>query len=213
VNLTVIVGALLLSAGPLWKLLGNHVLTLVHESGHAVTAIAVGSFDVRVRVQPDGSGVTDSIGPSNGVLSGLAGFTSPSILGLVLLWASYAVAPTVVLVGCLILLVAILVLMIRSIFGALLAAALASGTALTYLYGTAWTQQTATSIAAWLLLLGAVRNTLTLARVKEDDDDDAANLEKRVGLPRGFWVYFFVLFSLASLALAVWGTLGFPTRF
>jgi len=207
----VAVGALLLSVGPLWRLLGNHVLTLVHESGHAVTAVAVGSIWVRVRIFSNGSGDTESTGTTNGVLGSLAGFTAPSLVGLVLLWAADQLPPAPVLVGCLGFLLAMALLMIRSAFGALLALGMASSTALTYLYASTWGQRTAISICAWLLLVGAVRNTLSLAKVKEDDDDDAANLEESAGLPRGFWVWFFLVFSLAALLLAIWGTLGFPT--
>jgi hypothetical protein len=103
-----------------WRRARN-VVTIVHEGGHAVTALLTGRRLTGIRLHSDTSGLTLSVGKPRGpgmVATAAAGYLSPSLVGLVgvgllavdqvtvLLWAA-----TVVLVGMLV--------MVRNLYGAL----------------------------------------------------------------------------------------------
>lgn len=193
----------LLTCGLLWRAAGSHVLTLVHESGHALVAILLGSVRITVRVNPDGSGRTDYWGPTEGLVSSLAGYLSPPMLGLLVLWVSQHLPSGVLLVGLLPAL-AVVLLMIRSWFGLVLVLALVAVDVLGLLYATPWGRREAVVVLGWVLLVGSLRNTGELLRGGDDDDDDAAILAERGRLPRRFWVVLFFVVSVLAMGLALW---------
>lgn len=72
----------------LWRPLWNptrHVVTLAHEAGHALAAVATGRRLTGIRLHSDTSGLTLSRGRPRGpgmIVTAAAGFLAPALLGL-----------------------------------------------------------------------------------------------------------------------------------
>lgn len=191
---------------PVWRLARNGI-TIAHEGGHALAALLAGRRLSGIRLHSDTSGVTLSRGRPSGpgmVLTLLAGYLTPSLLGLggaallatgrvgLLLWASVA------------LLVAMLLWM-RNLYGLL--AVLIAGVGV---FAISWYAEPDVQAAfgygfVWFLLLGGVRPIGELqgrrwrGRARDSDADQLAAI---TWLPGLLWVVFFGLANLATLAAA-----------
>ena len=83
-----LVGAALALVPPVWRYT-RHVVTLVHEAGHAMVALLTGRRLNAVRLHSDTSGHTISSGRPRGpgmVAMAAAGYLAPSALGLACIW-------------------------------------------------------------------------------------------------------------------------------
>jgi Peptidase M50B-like len=206
--LVVVTGVLALVAvawRPAWTLARNAV-TIAHEGGHALVAIACGRRLRGIRLHSDTSGLTVSSGRPAGagmVFSLAAGYVTPSLLGLAGAGLLGLGRITLLLWVSLVLLFAVLV-MIRNGYG--IVAVLAVG-ALVFLVS--WfaspTAQAAFAYAGvWFLLLGGVRPVGELQRLRSrgyapsSDADQLAHLTRVPGL---LWVAVFGLMNVAVLAL------------
>ena len=108
---------------------GRHGVTAVHEAGHALVALLAGRRLRSIRLNRDSSGETVSVGRSGGpgvVLTLLAGYPAPSLVGLSGVWAArhdhveaWVLVLLVVLGGTLFLL--------RNVFGAVVMLAVLAG--------------------------------------------------------------------------------------
>ena len=194
--------ALVLLPG-VWPLT-RHVVTVAHEGGHAVAAVLSGRRLTGIRLHSDTSGLTLSRGRPRGigmVVTLLAGYTGPAVLGLgcaVLLAQGRAVA----LLWGLLLLLALLLLQIRNLFG--LWVVLVCGLALVAV--TSWAPQSAQSAVAWtltwFLLFAAPRTVVELGRSRRGGagrTSDADQLGRLTHLPGGVWVVVFGILTLAAV--------------
>jgi hypothetical protein len=186
------------------------VVTIAHEGGHALVALAVGRRLEGVRVHRSTAGLTVSAGQASGpgiVATAAAGYLAPPLLGLgtaALLAAGY-------LAGALLLslvLLAGLALMIRNAYGIVAVITVAAAVALVIWRGTPLVQAAFGSAMAWFLLLGGIRPVLELqqsrrrSRVPRTDADQLARL---TGVPAGVWVTLFALVAGGALVLsAAW---------
>ena len=186
----------------------RHVVTLVHEAGHALVAVLTGRRLNGIRLHTDTSGLTVSSGRPRGpgmIATAAAGYLAPAVLGLTVIalvdsghtaWAIYAALAVLgAMLG-----------FIRNWFGLLVV--LLSGAAVGLLVWRAPddVQTFAASTVAWFLLLAAPRATVDLwshrrrARTRTTDADVLARL---TFLPAPVWNALFVLLTLAALAAAV----------
>lgn len=186
-------------------LVSRNVVTIAHEGGHALMALATGRRLAGVRLHASTAGETLSAGKPYGpgmVLTTAAGYTAPSLLGLGAAALLAAGHPIAMLLVSLVLLAG-LTLAMRNGYG-LAAAAVAGLTVLVVCWFASPLIQAAFAYCAtWFLLLGAVRPVLELQRtrrrgVRATDADDLARL---TGLPGILWVGAFGLVALAALAL------------
>jgi hypothetical protein len=191
---------------PVWRLTRNAV-TIAHEGGHALVALCTGRRLSGIRLHADTSGVTVSYGRPRGpgmVLTAMAGYTAPALLGVAgaaLLGAGHI---TALLWACVALL-ALMLLMIRNVFGLL--ALLATGAVVFVVtwYATSQVQAAFADFAVWFLLFGGVRPVFELqwqrsrGRAPQSDADQLAEL---TGVPGLAWV---LLFGLIALGAAVLG--------
>ena len=70
---------------PAWSIT-RHLVTLVHEAGHAAVAVLTGRRLNGIRLHTDTSGLTVSSGKPRGpgmIATAAAGYLAPSVLGLV----------------------------------------------------------------------------------------------------------------------------------
>jgi hypothetical protein len=208
-----ILGTGLLAAGAVasrraWPV-ARTVVTIAHEGGHALAAVATGRRLHGVRVLHTSAGVTVTAGSPSGpgiILTALAGYVAAPLLGL----GGAALLASGHLLGVLLLGLAGLAglaFVIRNAFGVL--AVLAAGAAIVAVL---W--QRSALLAAllgyamtWLLLFGGVRPVLELSRDRRRQrgpSNDADQLARLTGLPGGLWTGLFGLVAVGALALGGW---------
>lgn len=181
------------------------VVTVCHEAGHAVAATLSGRSLEGIRVHSDTSGVTLTRGKPTGVgmvFTLLAGYPAASLVGL----AAATVAGAGHAVGMLWLMVALLALMllkIRNVHGALVVVALGAVVGLATWYAPTDILVWLAHWLAWLLLLSGPRPVLELAMSRRltTSGSDAAQLARLTHLPRMFWITLWLGFTVAALAL------------
>nr|WP_296063695.1 M50 family metallopeptidase [uncultured Actinoplanes sp.] len=189
------------AAGPLWRYT-THAITVAHEGGHALFGVLFGRGITYIKVMRGGNGAT---GFSGGgwfavFFSFLAGYLGPSIFGLAGAWMLvHDIAPRAVLLTSLAL-VAILLLMVRNLFG--FVAVPMTGAILWALAmrADAAQQMVAAHIWVWFLLMGGVRQIPELYKEWADrGEPDTDVLAGQTGLSTAFFVALFWAGSLAAL--------------
>lgn len=189
---------LVLLAWPAVRLL----VTVCHEAGHAVVALLVGRSLRGIRLHSDTSGLTVSRGRPTGpgmVATLFAGYPAASLVGLGAAWlvgAGHASGLLWLLTAAL----ALMLLAIRNLHGALVV--LAGGTAVAlaswYLPGPVLALL-ATGLA-WLLLLAAPRPVVELL-TRPRPGSDAAQLAALTRVPRLLWLLAWLALAVAALVL------------
>ncbi len=196
-------------ARPLWRIARNAV-TIAHEGGHGLAAIATNRKLTGIRLHSDTSGLTLSWGRPTGpgmILTVLAGYPAPALLGLGCAALLAADRITLLLWLAIVLLLALLV-RIRNAFGFLSVLLTGGAFFLVSWFGTPQVQAGFAYLGAWFLLFGAVRPVLELQRQRrygEAHDSDADQLARLTGVPGLAWITLFLVTALAALALgATW---------
>jgi hypothetical protein len=191
-----------------WRI-SRHVVTIAHECGHALTALFTGRRLSAIRLHSDTSGLTVSAGRPTGpgmIATSMAGYLTPSLLGLlgavlltsgritVMLWAALAV-------------LAAMLVMIRNVFGVVSVI-----TTIGIIFAVSWfasaqTQAAFAYFSVWLLLAGGVRPIVELQRMRRRgqlSNSDADQLARLTPLPGLFWVAFFWIGTVAALLFGGW---------
>jgi hypothetical protein len=182
----------------------RHLVTLLHEVGHALVGRLVGRRVRGVRLHSDMSGLTVSHGRPRGpgmVATLLAGYPAPAavgLLGALLLGAGYAAG----LLWALVLTCTVLLALVRNLYGlwvVLLTGAVVAGLSWSapgpVVTGTAY-------LVVWGLLLAAPRSVMEMQRARRgrhDRTSDADQLADLTGLPAGAWIALFWLTCVAAL--------------
>lgn len=199
---------------PIWSV-SRHLVTLVHEAGHALVAVATGRRLNGIRLHTDTSGLTVSSGKPRGpgmIATAAAGYLAPAVLGLVAVllvdgghtaWALYAGLVTL----------ALLLAFIRNWFGLVVVILSGAAVALVIWRAPERIQDLGALAFAWFLLIAAPRTAIDLwghrrrVRTRTTDADILARLTI---LPAAVWNAVFVLLTVAALAAAVW-VVGLPS--
>ncbi|MGW8766650.1 M50 family metallopeptidase [Streptomyces sp. NPDC055815] len=187
----------------LW-LLARNAITIAHEGGHGIVALAMRRRLEAIRLHSDTSGLTVTRGRPTGlgvVLTLAAGYPAAPLLGLggaallgtghvtLLLWIATA------------LLLALLV-MVRNAYG-VLTVVLTGGTfvLVSWLAGPE-VQSVFAYAVVWFLLLGGVRPAFELQRKRRHGgapDSDADQLARLTQVPAGVWLLFFHTVAISAL--------------
>lgn len=203
--LTAVLALVLVWAPGVWPVT-RHVVTIAHESAHAVVALLSGRKLNGIRLHSDTSGLTVSAGRTSGpgmILTTAAGYVGPAALGLAAA-AMLANHRAVGLLWALLILLALLLIQVRNWFG--LWSVLASAAVV---FAVSWWLQPQVQSAfayslAWFLLLAAPRPVLELqsqrrrAGATRSDADQLARLTR---VPAILWVGFFLVVTIGALAL------------
>lgn len=183
---------------------GRHVVTLVHEAGHALAAVLTGRRLDGIRLHRDTSGLTTSIGRPRGpgmVLTALAGYLAPSALGLAALWLQ-STGRTAWALWLALGIVAAMVVFIRNWFGLLIVALAGAAVAVLVWRSAETTQAVAVQAAAAFLLVGGPRTCVELwparrrSRARTSDADVLARLTH---VPAAVWNVLFVVLTTVAL--------------
>jgi hypothetical protein len=195
-----------------WRVSRN-VITIAHEGGHALAAVATGRRLHGIRLHADTSGLTLSAGRPSGpgmVLTLFTGYVAPSLIGLAGAWILGGNRITLLLWVAVLLLAAMLV-MIRNLYGALavvLTMAVLIGLSI---YAEPRLQAAFAYAGVWFLLIGGVRPVGELQRLRSRGRlpvSDADQLARITHLPGLFWVGVFGLVNLAALVAGALLLLG-----
>jgi Peptidase M50B-like len=182
------------------------VVTIVHESGHALVALATGRRLAGVRLYRSTAGVTESAGKATGpgiVLTSAAGYPAPPLLGLgaaALLSAGHL---TALLLLSLVLLAGLLIA-IRNAYGMLAVLVTGGAIAAVSLLAAPVVQAGFGYVMTWFLLLGGVRPVIELQGERRGGTrrTDADQLARLTRVPGAVWVMIFGLLAVAALAVS-----------
>jgi hypothetical protein len=193
----------------------RHLVTLVHEAGHAAVAVLTGRRLNGIRLHTDTSGLTVSSGKPRGagmIATAAAGYLAPSALGLgSVLLVEHGHTASALYAGLATL--AVMLLYIRNWFGLLVVALSGAAVGLLIWRAPDHVQDFAALTFAWFLLVAAPRTTLDLwahrrrVRTRTTDADVLARLTI---LPAAGWNAIFLLLTSAGLLGAV-RIAGWPT--
>lgn len=185
----------------------RHVVTLVHEAGHAITAVATGRRLSGVRLNADTSGLTVSRGRSRGpgmIATAAAGYLAPAAAGLGAVTLAGSGHTEVALIGTLAVLGA-LVLFIRNWFGLAVVALAALAVAALVWRAPDGLRDLAALTVGWFLLLGAPRASVELwghRRRQRGRTSDADVLARLTHVPAAVWNLVFIALTAAAAVLA-----------
>lgn len=201
--LTLAAACTLLLPRQVWPITRN-LITVAHEGGHALAAWCCGRRLAGIQLHSDTSGVTVSAGHPTGpgmVLTAFAGYVAPALFGLgaAALLAHGRILATL---WALTLLLALMLLLIRNLYGGLVV--LITGAAV---FAVSWwtppvIQTGFVSLLTWFLLLASPRPVYELhlkRRAGEAPTSDADQLAALTGIPGLAWTFLFALVTLGSL--------------
>ena len=203
---------LVLAVPQLWHI-SRHVITIVHEAGHAAVGALLGRDVKGIRLHADTSGLTTSSGSAKRLplaMVSFSGYTAPAVLGLggaALLRAGHPYA----LLWTMVVVLVVVLFFIRNFYGFLVM--VVSISAFGWL---AWAAPDAWRIgvaygAAWLLLLGAVRAVVELHGSRGaagGGGSDADALARVTRVPGMVWVALFWLVTASCAVGGAWLMLG-----
>lgn len=196
---------LIVLAGTSWRL-ARHVLTIVHEGGHALAAVLVGRRLQRILLHSDTSGLTVSRGKRTGpgmVFTALAGYPAPALLGLLFAGLIAVDQMSAVLVVAAVGVFGVLV-MVRNFYGVFTIVLVAAVLATVAFLGTPNVVAAFVYTITWVLLLGSVRPVLELQgkrRMRSVHDSDADQLARLTGVPAALWILVLVVLALGCLVV------------
>lgn len=197
------VALLLVLSGAPWRMARN-VITIVHEAGHALIAVLAGRRLQGIKLHSDTSGVTVSRGKPEGpgmVLTALAGYPAPGILGLAFASLLAAGCITVLLALAALLLLGVLV-MVRNAYGVLSVVLTAAGLAVVALVAGPQVQAWFIYLITWFLLFGGLRPVIELQikrRRGAARDSDADQLARLTGVPAALWMLMLGVLAVTCL--------------
>jgi hypothetical protein len=206
---TLAAAALLVAYGPAWRVL-RHVVTIAHEGGHAAVATLTGRSLQGVRLHSDTSGLTISSGRPRGpgvVFTLLAGYPAPALVGLAGAFALSNDRVRLTLV-CAVLLLLVMLLQIRNVFGVVSVVATGAVLLLVTGYAPSAVQAAAAYLLTWFLLLASPRTIAELHRSRAGRRAPTSDVDQLAALthvPAVVWTFLMALTTVGALGLAmVW---------
>lgn len=205
VLVTALIALVVVAVRPLWRVARN-VITIAHEGGHALVALLTGRKLRGIRLEFDTSGLTLSSGRPSGpgmVLTLMAGYLAPSLVGLAGAWILGGNRITLLLWVAVVLLLLMLI-NIRNLFGAI--SVIATGAVVFFVswYASPQVQAAFAYVGVWFLLVGGVRPVGELQRLRSRGRmpaSDADQLAHQTMVPALFWVGLFGLVNIAVLVI------------
>ena len=212
VLVTALIALAVVAVRPLWRVARN-AITIAHEGGHALMALLTGRRLRGIRLEFDTSGLTLSAGRPTGpgmILTLLAGYIAPSLIGLAGAWILGGNRITLLLWLAVVLLLLMLI-NIRNAFGVLSVIVTGAIVVAVSWYASPQVQAAFAYAGVWFLLIGGVRPVGELQKLRSRGrmrDSDADQLARLTHMPAFFWVFLFGLVSVAVLAVGTFMLAG-----
>lgn len=206
-SLIIGVVVLVLTWSPVGYTLVRHLVTLVHEAGHALVAVVMGRRLAGIRLHSDTSGLTISKGRARGlgmVMTLLAGYPAPAVVGL----AGALVLGTGHAAGLLwgfLLACVVMLLLVRNLYGLWVILVTGAGLFAVMAWAPDHILMGSAHVLVWSLLLAAPRSVVELQRERRrrrttSDADQLAGLTR---IPAMIWISLFWLVCVAALVASV----------
>jgi len=212
VLVTALIALVVVAFRLLWRVARN-AITIAHEGGHALVALLTGRKLRGIRLEFDTSGLTLSAGRPTGpgmMLTLLAGYIAPSLVGLAGAWILGGNRITLLLWAAVVLLLLMLI-NIRNAFGVVSVVVTGGIVLAVSWYASPQVQAAFAYTGVWFLLIGGVRPVGELQKLRRRgrmSGSDADQLAGLTHLPAVFWVFFFYLVTLAALVIGVFMLAG-----
>ena len=176
--------------------MARHIGVIAHEGAHAFVGSSLGWTVDCVRLNRDGTGSTDrSGGHGSGMAVTFVGYLGPSAFGLLAaVLIAHGLIVAVLWTGLILLF--ILLLSVRGMFGFMLVAGTGVLLFLVVRSAPAFIEAVTAYALSWILLLGGVRQVLEHGT----NAGDAGTLRQVTHLPRILWVTVWVIGSVLALA-------------
>lgn len=200
--------ALVVTWSPLGYRLVRHLVTLVHEAGHALIAVLVGRRLSGIRLHSDTSGLTLSKGKPRGpgmIATLLAGYPAPALVGLggaLLLGAGHAAG----MLWALLATCALMLVLIRNFYGLWVLLVTGAGLAALVWLAPEEILVGAAYLLVWSLLLAAPRSVVEMQyqrRRRGSRSSDADQLASLTRVPAVIWIGLFWLVCIAALLAGI----------
>lgn len=178
----------------------NHIVTLIHELGHALSSIILRGEIKSIRIEPDGSGSTISghaltVGYKfNRILVLLSGYSFPLFLGVALL--AIAFINPIINFWILGILALMSLLFIRNLFGLFIVLIFVASTLTLFI-----PELPLPFVPAFLgslIFVGGWKDLILISKavwIKKAQDSDFNLLEGETGVNAKFWVVFFYIYN------------------
>jgi Peptidase M50B-like len=206
VVLTAVAALAVVAAGRLWHLFRN-AITIAHEGGHALVAVLCGRRLRSIRLHSDTSGLTVTRGRPTGfgmVLTLMAGYLFPSLIGIG--GAALLAAHRVTLgLWIYIVLLLLMLLMIRNLYGVLTVIITGGVAFLVSWYASTQVQAVFAYFAVWLLLIGGVRPLFELAGQRRRREVSGSDVDQLAGLTHIAGIVWLAVFTIVTCVLLVFG--------
>jgi hypothetical protein len=212
VLITALLALVVVAFRPLWRIARN-AITIAHEGGHALVALLTGRKLRGIRLEFDTSGLTLSAGRPTGpgmMLTLLAGYLAPSLIGLAGAWILGGNRITLLLWVAVVLLLLMLI-NIRNVFGAVSVVITGVIVFAVSWYASPQVQAAFAYAGVWFLLMGGVRPVGELQRLRSRGrmpESDADQLGYITHVPAIVWVGLFGLVNLAALVIGTFMLAG-----
>jgi Peptidase M50B-like len=212
VLITALLALVVVAFRPLWRIARN-AITIAHEGGHALVALLTGRKLRGIRLEFDTSDLTLSAGRPTGpgmMLTLLAGYLAPSLIGLAGAWILGGNRITLLLWVAVVLLLLMLI-NIRNVFGAVSVVITGVIVFAVSWYASPQVQAAFAYAGVWFLLIGGVRPVGELQRLRSRGrmpESDADQLGYITHVPAIFWVGLFGLVNLAALVIGTFMLAG-----
>lgn len=184
-----------------WPLVRG-LVTICHEAGHAVVALLVGRRLSGIKLHSDTSGLTLTRGKPTGlgmIATLFAGYPAAAVVGLGAAWLA-GVGYAAGLLWALVVLLALMLLKIRNLYGVWVVVATAVVIGVVTWFAPPFVTSWLALGLAWLFLLAAPRPVLEVARNRAPGTD-AAQLARVSWIPRLGWVALWLVLTVAALVI------------
>lgn len=171
------------------------LVTVAHEAGHAAASLVFGTGFQGIHINADGTGHTHATARSvvGAIPIGLVGYAAPSATGLLIAWG-YTTGRTVPVLIAITVVVGVLTVMSRNVFGFILSAVLGALAVWTITSAAPFAQALAVLFLAWFLLLGGTWDAVTCLAAPGTDHE---TLRDWTGVPTIVW-------AVITAAVSVW---------
>jgi Peptidase M50B-like len=179
----------------IWRL-ARHISVIAHEGAHVVAGWSVGHRVTSVKLYRNATGETITLGPDRfrPVIIAFVGYLGPSLFGLAAA-CLIAVDQITIALGLALVCLAIMLILIRNLFGVISVVLNGALVFLVLRYGRPEVQTVAACALSWFLLFSGVRWVL----MHGTGAQDAINLTQTTHIPRFVWVVLWLVITVGAL--------------